>query len=202
MLRLVLIIIGCSILYYFTNNIILSAGLFLSLFILLIWNSQFVIIRRREAVNQAIGNIEDAFQKRYDILTKIFDSIKGYIQYKEKELDEISTLFRNLTNHSFNYKERFKLQNQLKNILINDVSSLRDHNAGKQFEILNRSINEVEENLSASRRFYNHAVNEFNTSIKTFPAFIIAKNKGYKEISYFEVEDEAVKRDVKIKFDD
>jgi len=200
-IRFLLIIIGSSALYYFTNNILLAAGAFLLLTFLLVWNSQFDIARRYEAINQAKGNIEDAFQKRYNILTKIYDTTKGYILFKEQELEEITGLFRSLEKPSSGYKEKFKLQNQVKNILVSYIGSLRDTNVGDQFDVLNRSINEVEENLSASRRFYNHAVKEYNTSLKTFPTFIMAKLKGHQEMSYFEVENEDVKKDINLKFD-
>ena len=178
----------------------MTAGIFIVLSCFVVWLSQFDIVKRREAINQAKGNLDDAFQKRYDILTKIYETTKGYINFKEQELDTITNLFRSLEKPISGYKEKFKMQNQIQSILINNMANLRDNQVGVQFETLNRSINEVEENLSASRRFYNYTVKEYNTTINIFPTFIVAKIKGYQVLSYFEVENENVKKDIDINF--
>ena len=200
MFRFLLIIIASGIVYYFNKSIWLTAGAFIILTGLMIWLSQFDIVKRREEINQAKGNLDDAFQKRYDILTKIYETIKGYINFKEQELETITNLFRSFEKPVFGYREKFKMQNQVQKILINNMANLRDDQVGMQFETLNRSINEVEENLSASRRFYNYTVKEYNTAINVFPTVIVAKIKGYQIVSYFEVENENVKKDVEIKF--
>jgi LemA protein len=200
MFRLLLAVIASGIVYYFNKSIWLTAGVFIALTGFVVWFSQFDIVKRREAINQAKGDLEDAFQKRYDILTKIYETTKGYINFKEQELETITNLFCSLEKPRSGYKEKFKMQNQVQSILINNMANLRDHQAGMQFETLNRSINEVEENLSASRRFYNHTVKEYNTAINIFPAFIMAKIKGYQVMSYFEVEDENIRKDIEIKF--
>lgn len=200
MFRLLLIILASGIIYYFKQSIWLTAGVFIILTALMVWFSQFDIVRKKEAINQAKGNLEDAFQKRYDTLTKIFETTKGYIKYKEQELETITNLIRSLEKPVSGYKDKFKMQNKIQSILINNMENLRDNQVNIQFETLNRSINEVEENLSASRRFYNHTVKEYNTTIQVFPSLIAAKIKGDQAISYFEVESENIKRDIEIKF--
>ncbi len=200
MYKLLLILIGSYVFYYFTNDIRLMLGVFILLTFLLVWGSQIDIIQRKESVSQAKGNIDDAFQKRHDILSKIYETTKGYIKFKENELESITNLFDSVRNPASNFNEKLELQNQVKNILINNIGNLRDDHVDKQFETFNRSINEVEENLSAARRFYNHSVKEYNTAISTFPTSITAKMKGFQVMSYFEVENENVKKDIELKF--
>lgn len=200
MYKLLLILIGSYVFYYFTNDIRLMLGVFILLTLLLVWGSQIDIIQRKESVNQAKGNIDDAFQKRHDTLSKIYETTKGYIKFKENELASITNLFDTVRNPASNFNEKLELQNQVKNILINNIGNLRDDHVGKRFETFNRSINEVEENLSAARRFYNHSVKEYNTAISTFPTSIIAKMKGFQVMNYFEVENENVKKDIELEF--
>ncbi len=201
MFRILLIVIVSGFVYYLNKSVGLAAGVFVVLTGFMLWLSQFDIVRRREEINQAKGNLEDAFQKRYDILTKIYETTKGYIKFKEQELDTITNLICSIEKPTFGYKEKFRLQNQVQKILINSMESLRDNQLGFQIEALNRSINEVEENLSASRRFYNHAVKEYNTAISVFPTIIPAKVKRYQAMSYFEVEDESIRKDIEMNFD-
>lgn len=201
MFRLILIMIISGSVFYFLKSIWLAAAVFIVLTGAMLWLSQFDIVRRREEIDQAKGNLEDAFQKRYDTLTKIYETTKGYMNFKEQELETIASLFGSLQKPVSGYKEKFKMQNQVQSILINHMSSLRDNQVAAKIETLNRSINEVEENLSASRRFYNHTVKEYNTAIKVFPTLFAAKIKGYQAMDYFEVENETIKKDVEMKFD-
>lgn len=200
--KIFLILIGSYIFYYFTNDIKLMIGIFFFLILLFIWGSSIEVTNREQEVKQARGNIEDAFQKRHDILVKLFESTKGLIKYKESELEYIGQLMHGIKKpvSEISLEEKNELQNNVKSILINNIGHLRDDQVGKQFDMLNRSINEVEENLSASRRFFNYAVKEFNSSISSFPTSLIAKRKGLVPLDYFEVKDDNVKKDIEMKF--
>ena len=200
MFRFALIIIACSALYYFTKDIKLAAGLFILLILGLIWSIQVSAVRKKESINQAVGNIEDAFQKRHDMLSKIYETTKGLIKFKENEMEAIVIMLNNVKNAGTEFKERLRHQDQVKSILINNLEKLRDDKVSNQFLILTQSINEVEENLSAARRFYNYSVKEYNSEIGTFPASVIAKIKGFQTMSYFEVENENIKENIEIKF--
>ncbi len=200
MYKLLLILIGSYVFYYFTNDFTLMVGVFILLTVILAWGSHIQVINLKEAVNQAKGNVDDAFQKRYDILSNIYEVTKGYLNFKENELESITKLFNSTKSSLLGFTEKLQLQNQVKDILISNLGYLRDNNVGEQFEMLNRSINEVEENLSAARRFYNHSINEFNTAIRTFPTSFIAKRKGFKEMSYFEVDNENIRKNIEMKF--
>lgn len=175
-------------------------GVFLILMLLFAWSAQIEITSRKEEVNQAKSNIDDAFQKRYDVLSKIYEATKGYVKFKEHELETITNLFHHIKHPGSGFEEKMELQNQVKSILINNIGNLRDHHIGEKFETLSLSINDVEENLSAARRFYNHAVKEYNTAISTFPTSVIAKLRRFQTMHYFEVEDETVKKDIEMKF--
>ena len=51
---------------------------------------------------------------------------------------------------------------------------------------LQRSLNEVEEQISASRRAYNAAVTDYNLAIRIFPNNLLAGMFGYTESPLFE----------------
>lgn len=202
MYKLLLILIGSYLCYFFTHNIKLMICLFILLIVLLLWETSRGIARKEQEVSQARGNIDDAFQKRHDILVKLFESTKGFVQYKENELKRIGEMEKGILNPlSENIlQDKLELQNSVKRILLNSITQLKNDQVSTQFEILNRSINDVEENLSASRRFYNHAVKEYNSCISSFPSSIIAKKRFLSQAAYFEVSDSNVRKDVEIKF--
>ncbi|HAQ36159.1 MAG TPA: hypothetical protein DCQ53_12470, partial [Alphaproteobacteria bacterium] len=49
----------------------------------------------------------------------------------------------------------------------------------------------LENKIAAARRFFNNAVNEYNTAIEQFPAVVLANPMGFKPREFFEVADRA-----------
>jgi LemA protein len=54
---------------------------------------------------------------------------------------------------------------------------------------LQGAMNEAEEQLAASRRFYNAAVNAYHNAIEMFPSSLIASWAGMKHRNYFNIPD-------------
>jgi LemA protein len=52
---------------------------------------------------------------------------------------------------------------------------------------LQAELSDLENKIAAARRFFNNAVNEYNTSTEQFPAVVIANSMGFKMREYFEV---------------
>ena len=63
--------------------------------------------------------------------------------------------------------------------------------ASQNFLQLQQSIVDTEDKIQASRRFYNGGVRELNTKIKIFPNNLFARNLGFTEREFFEVENGA-----------
>jgi LemA protein len=63
---------------------------------------------------------------------------------------------------------------------------------------LQRSLNEVEEQLAAARRSYNAAVTDYNNAVQTFPSSLIAGGTGFGLRQTF-VADEQKRDDVDMK---
>ena len=67
------------------------------------------------------------------------------------------------------------------------VENYPDLKANQNFLQLQGSWNEVEEQISASRRAFNAAVTTFNNGVETFPSNIMAGIMGYKRRRLFEI---------------
>ena len=148
-------------------------------------------------IDEAESGIDVALTKRYDVLTKMLDTVKGYQKYEQSVLTEIVKLRsgmtmaeKNLANSSMD-----KLTKDI-NILAENYPELRSNN---NFVELQKAIVEVEEHLQAARRLYNANVNSYNSKIIVLPNSIVAKNMNAVKKDYFEAED--IKRqDVKMEF--
>ena len=62
--------------------------------------------------------------------------------------------------------------------------------ANESFEMLQRSLNEVESQISAARRTFNSVITDYNTSIKVFPQNLIANAMKLTLKDVFEIPEE------------
>ena len=65
-----------------------------------------------------------------------------------------------------------------------------DLKANTNFMQLQSELADIENKLAASRRFFNNAVQEYNTSIQQFPAALFAGMLGFGPREFFDVGDE------------
>src|SRR5207248_4304057 len=60
--------------------------------------------------------------------------------------------------------------------------------ATENFQALQQELDNTEDRIQSSRRFYNNNVQAYNARIKQFPSMIIARLGNFTEEQFFEVE--------------
>ncbi len=148
-------------------------------------------------VKESLSGIDVALTKRFDVLTKMLDVVKGYQEHEKTVLTELVAL-----RSGMSMKERNKANGSMDeltrqiNILAENYPELQSSN---NFVELQKAIVDVEEHLQAARRMYNANVTAYNKKLITFPNSIVAGAMGAREEEFFEAE--AAKRaDVKMTF--
>lgn len=68
----------------------------------------------------------------------------------------------------------------------------------KSIRLLQRTINEVEERLQASRRLYNSSATTYNTKAQLFPQNIVATIFGFKTMDLFGLSNAAKSQPVQL----
>jgi LemA protein len=68
-----------------------------------------------------------------------------------------------------------------------------DLEASRSFQRLQSQLSDIEDEIAAARRFFNNAVQEYNTGIQQFPAMLMAGSLGFAPRQFFDVSDEARK---------
>lgn len=146
-------------------------------------------------VDESLSGIDVALTKRYDVLTKMIDVVKGYAKHEKDTLFEVIKLRSNMT-----LKEKSKanqvMDENLKKINI-VAESYPELKSSENYKALQLSISDVEEHLQAARRLYNSNVSLYNQLLVTFPSSLVANNKGMTKRDFFEA-DEIKREDVKI----
>ena len=75
-----------------------------------------------------------------------------------------------------------------------------DLRATENFQRLQSDLNEIEDEIQASRRIYNSNVQSYNTKIQIFPNSIVAGMGGFEAREFFEIETAAEREPVQVKF--
>jgi len=161
----------------------------LGILIILMYNS---IIYRKNQVDNAFAGIDTMLKKRYDLIPSLADTVKAYMKY-EKDLiakvTEIRTAY--LSENAQNEKILLSdnLAGKMNNFFVS-VENYPDLKANENYLKLQAAWNEMEDQIAASRRFYNASVNDYHNSLEMFPTNIIAGFMGLKHLNYFSIKDE------------
>jgi LemA protein len=65
-----------------------------------------------------------------------------------------------------------------------------DLKANTNFQQLQTELSDIENKISAARRFFNNAVQEYNTGIQQFPAALFAASLGFSQKEFFDLGEE------------
>lgn len=164
--------------------ILIGILVFLAITVISLYNG---LVRKRNMVENAFAGIDVQLKKRYDMIPMLVETAKGYMKHEQEVLTRLaqlrSTPFANMSNEQ---------KSELDKGIVRIVEGLRvtvekypDLKASTNMLQLQRSINETEEQLSASRRSYNAAVMSYNNSLQTFPSNIIAGIFSFSKKDFF-----------------
>ena len=157
---------------------------------IIIYNS---LIQKQNAIDNAYFSMDVMLKKRYDLIPQLVETVKGYMHHEKDVLVQLTELRQKVLAANLNTNEKVELDNRINNSLQNIITSFENYpqlKASENFLHLQRSINETEEQLAASRRFYNAAVNDYHNAIEMFPSNIIASWMGLKHKTFFSVAEE------------
>ena len=180
--------------------IIIGVLLVLSFLLISVYNH---FVKNRNLVKDGWSNIDVALKKRYDLIPNLVETAKGYAAH-EKDTFEKVVQARNaaMAIPSGDINNQIKAENQLQQTLRSLFAlgeAYPDLKANTNFLQLQENLNEIEENLERSRRYYNGTVRENNTYGESFPGVLFAGVFNYTHFDYFEsTEDE--RQNVKVDF--
>lgn len=148
-------------------------------------------------IDEAESGIDVALTKRYDVLTKQLDIVKGYAKHESETIAKVIELRRGAPIAEKNAAAAAMSEMQAKiNVVAEAYPELR---STENFRALQASVNDTEEHLQAARRAYNANVSSFNQMLVTFPTSLVASSRGLSKRDFFEAE-EAKRADVKMEF--
>ena len=130
-------------------------------------------------VQEALSGVEVALTKRYNVLTKMLDTAKGYMKHESELFTKVIEL-----RHGMSIAEMNDAQRQMDTLSVRFFAVAENYPELRSSSVLaelQRGIRDAEEHLQAARRLYNSNVAVYNTAIAMFPAKLLAGSRQPKE---------------------
>ncbi|MFY0626135.1 MAG: LemA family protein [Reichenbachiella sp.] len=151
------------------------------------------LIRKKNNVVNAFGGMDVQLKKRYDLIPNLIETVKQYMSHEKDLLTKVTELRSKAMDSSIDNDQKVDLDNQIshtvKGIMV-AVENYPDLKANDSFNNLQRTMNEVESQISAARRTYNSTVTDFNNGVEMFPSSLIAGMMNLSTKKVFEILEE------------
>jgi len=184
-----------------TGWIILGVIVVIAIWVISIYNS---LVAMRQRVNQSFADIDVQLKQRHDLIPNLVETVKGYASHERGTLEAVVQA-RNAAMAAPGVEQKVAAENMLTGALRQLFAlseAYPDLKANQNFQQLQAELSDIENKLAAARRFFNNAVQEYNTGIQQFPAALFAAMLGFSQRTFFDVGEEraVVEKAPQVKF--
>lgn len=157
------------------------------------------IITSEENVTRQWYLLADEFKKKSDIIPDLVTFLLRSQRVDSSEVNELIRIHDNLIvisdsfdiNSESDYNSNHqKIRNDLNQSITNLLTKIEDYpdlKSNENFQRLNAQLNRANNRIIVEKRKFIEMVNEFNTTVKTFPNSIIAAIFGFNKKHYSQI---------------
>src|ERR1039458_7167789 len=147
------------------------------------------LVSIRQRVNEAFADVDVQLRQRHDLIPNLVETVKGYAAHERGTLDEVVKA-RNAAVAAQGPAQQAAAENMLSGALRQLFAlseAYPDLKASTNFQQLQAELTDIENKIAAARRFFNNAVQEYNTGIQRFPAALFAASLGFVPKEFFDL---------------
>ncbi len=165
------------------------------------------LVKGREGVNAGWAQVENAYQRRLDLVPLLIDAVKTYMQHERQTLETLTEararaagVLQGMQGTAPDDLEKLQslesaqagVQSALTRLFA-VVENYPDLKASRNFLTLQDQIEGTENRIAMERRHFNEIVRHYNTRTMTFPSNLIATLFDFHQKPYFQAEAAAMK---------
>ncbi len=162
------------------------------------------LVALRQTCNQAWSDIEVQLKQRQDLVPQLVNTVKGYAKHEKSTFEEVVKARQMAVSANTPGAQAAAegMLSQALGKLFALAEAYPELKANENFLQLQDQLSDIENKIAAARRFYNNAVQEYNTGREQFPAVLIAGPFGFHEREFFEAPEgrEALQTPVEVQF--
>src|SRR4030095_8639994 len=147
------------------------------------------LVAMRQRVGQAFSDVDVQLKQRHDLIPNLVETVKGYASHERGTLEEVVRA-RNAAIAAQGPAQQAAAENMLSGALRQLFAlseAYPDLKANANFQQLQSALSDIENKIAAARRFFNNAVQEYNTGIQQFPAALFAAAMGFTPQQFFDL---------------
>lgn len=175
-----------------TLIIILAVVAALAIWTISTYNS---LVSKQESVGTSWSNVEAQYQRRADLIPNLVATVKGYAAHESETLENVVRARSSSFSTSEEGINSFqKQENEISGALgrlLAVVERYPDLKANENFLDLQAQLEGTENRIAEARRLFNLSAKDYNTSIRRFPANIVASIFDFEKKGYFEAQEGA-----------
>ncbi len=169
------------------------------------------LVTADEGVQQAWAQVENVYKRRADLIPQLVATVQGADNYEKSVLTEVTNARAGVDNVKVDpsqlteeqvaayQKAQDNLSKAVANTIKVTVERYPELTATQGFRDLQTQLEGTENRITVERGKFNEAVQAYNTSLRRFPASIIAGICGFQKKGYFKAP-EGSEEPVKVEF--
>ena len=163
------------------------------------------LVAKQEAVNSAWAQVQNVYQRRYDLVPNLVETVKGAANFEKSTLTAVTearasvgrvTVDPSLLNDPTKFQQFEKAQGALSGALSRlmvIVERYPELKANANFRDLQVQLEGTENRIAVERRNFNEIAAVYNVAIRRMPDTFVARFAGFRERPYFQAEEPAQK---------
>ncbi len=181
---------------------LIGIGIVVVLFLIVytsIMNTYNELVSLDEEVKAAWAQVENVYQRRYDLIPNLVETVKGYAAHERETLQAVVQARASATRPELNVgdiindpqkmaqfeRAQQQLSSALARLLV-VVERYPDLKASENFQTLMAQLEGTENRIAVERRRYNEVVRRYNTKVRQFPTNFFARMFGFEPRPTFE----------------
>ena len=168
------------------------------------------LVKKDEKVKLQWSEVQNAYQRRLDLIPSLINTIKGTAGFEANVLQEVTEARAkaNFVNVSANkvsgnaYQAQQQAQNELvstANNLLITIEKYPELQSTKSFILFQNDLKRTELRIKVARKDFNESIQDYNGSVRGFPTKIFAGLFGFAPKNGFQ-SDAGAEKSTEIKF--
>lgn len=180
-------------------GLILGIALLVVFYVIAVYNG---LIAKKNRMQAAWGQVNVHLHKRHDTIPNLVTIASKYMEYEKETLTAVIEARKQAVSAT-TPEQAIMAEKGLTGALgrlLAISERYPDLKASSQMSAITEELKSCEATLAFARQHYNDMVATYNIGRETFPANMIANTFNFEAGVLFDVEDEAVRKAVKIEF--
>jgi LemA protein len=162
------------------------------------------LVRQRQLTQEGWSGIDVQLKRRADLIPNLMEAVKGYMAHERDTLEAVTKARTDaMAVQNGTPEQRAQAEGALSQALgrlFAVAEAYPDLKASANFLQFQGALQQTEDEIQLSRRYYNGTARDLNTAVQSFPSNIIANFFHFASVQYFEIDNPADRAVPQVKF--